>query len=66
MFESGMIVREKITGVVIEVESAIHAGNGWYSVTGIRLTKGHEPDRRKWSKRESVIHSPENPLEVLS
>ena len=66
MFKAGMIVREKLTGVTIEVESAIHAGEGWYSITGVKLTKDLSPDRRKWSQRESIIHSPGSPVEVIA
>jgi hypothetical protein len=65
MFKSGMIVKEQLTGTIIEVESVVHAGGGWYSITGIKMTKGLKPDGRKWSKRESIIHSPSNPAEVI-
>ena len=64
MFKSGMIVRDA-QGTIIEVESFIDAGEGYFSITGIKLKSNMTPDQRKWSQRESIIHSPSNPTEIL-
>lgn len=64
MFKSGMIVRDA-RGTIIEVESFIDAGEGYFSITGIKLKADMTPDQRKWSQRESIIHSPNNQCEVI-
>jgi hypothetical protein len=64
IFKSGMIVKDS-QGVIIEVESYIAAGEGYISVRGVQLTKKLTPDKRKWSQRRSILHTPSNPLTVV-
>lgn len=64
MFANGMIVKDA-WGTTIEVEATREVGEGYVSIVGIRLKGDGTPDRRKWSQRERIIHSPMSPVQII-
>lgn len=71
MFKQGAIVKQ--SDIVVEIESVVDCealgGSeyaGWYDIKGIRLKADLTPDRRKWSQRENLLHTPDHPVEILN